>query len=613
VEDNVRNDLLQHFASCFELLDTRPVYEWAKENAFLPMGYEKRGKFNPPAHIILPMSWLNDSSVRGITLAAAVQNLKSTSNEIYTLFTILQSPGNMLRIHQKDDAAQECMTTRIIPMMGNNEKLRAILKASTYNAKTGFLKLPNGTFIKSCGPSKNNLQSKTIKYLVIEELKFFDDPTLLYEAVARTERYEKTRKIIICSEPDFEGSTLHAEFSQGDQYVFGWHCPSCKKLQPYEFNGERDGKYFGLVWSPQNEEGTLSDDARTNDTRLVCQHCFHEVKDTADNRLALINRQDNYILTAKGKKSEYKAASWSCFVDPEKSYKSIAQDYLTAKRNYEATGIREHIHRFYNKKMGIFTKQGLQIDLPKLMADVSSNDGKWPDETHRFLTIDVQKGCMYWVVSAWSNKVAEARLIDWGVCVGYDEITNIKNKYGIKPMHIAIDSGDDTKPIYKESVQRGELFTDGKGKKHFVPWVCLKGDGGKITPKISYKHPDGEKYYGMETRPDCQWPAGSKFSQFRARLYLWSNYSVKTILSNIRDGKVPFKLRYNERADETFTKQMFSEEINPKTGRFDSYDRPNHLWDCMCMALVLALMSKCYIPEASSVTLPTVKEEAQKT
>ena len=65
--------------------------------------------------------------------------------------------------------------------------------------------------------------------------------------------------------------------------------------------------------------------------------------------------------------------------------------------------------------------------------------------------------------------------------------------------------------------------------------------------------------------------------------------------------KLPFKFRFNNRADETFTKHMYSEALNPKSGRFEPHtkDTPNHLWDCMCMTLVLALMSKCYIPDAT--------------
>jgi hypothetical protein len=46
---------------------------------------------------------------------------------------------------------------------------------------------------------------------------------------------------------------------------------------------------------------------------------------------------------------------------------------------------------------------------------------------------------------------------------------------------------------------------------------------------------------------------------------------------------------------------MYSEHLNQKSGRFEknSESVSNHLLDCMCEALVLALMAKCYIPEAS--------------
>jgi len=608
----IQRELVKSFTDGFVPMDTRKVWEWAKDNVNLPGSYAITGKFNinVSPYLKKPMEDLTNNSIRQINFACSTQTFKSGVNEIYVPYVILQNPGNMLRIHQNDVAANTCMETRILPILANNEATRLLMDGVTFNKKEGLLNLPNGMFVKSCGTSINNLQSLSIKYLVLEEVCFYENENVIEEAFARTSYYEKVKKIIIASQPDIEDSPLHKQYMKGNVYEWGWRCPNpeCNMLQLYEFNGERNGKHFGLVWLPNNASGSLTYDERTNDTRLVCQHCFHEVMDTDENHITLVANGD-YIQTHKGEET-ISSYTWPAYVNKDKSFKLVAMEYLTAKTTWDNERINEKMKVWKNKTLGKFWGIGEIISTPKLLQDLYNPSEKWPEETHRFLTIDVQQDCNYWLVTAWSNKVAEARLIDWGVCVGFDEINEIKRKYNVHPLCVAIDSGNDTKPIYKESIQRGELYTDKQGKKHYAVWTCLKGDGGKLNARVVYKHKDGiDRYYAPETYQDCQWESSSKYRTLRARLVLWSNYSIKTILTNMRDGKIPFKFKYNERATETFNKQMYSEELNPKSGRYEKIHADNHIWDLMCMSLVMSLMSKCFVPAASSVTPATIPQE----
>jgi hypothetical protein len=147
----------------------------------------------------------------------------------------------------------------------------------------------------------------------------------------------------------------------------------------------------------------------------------------------------------------------------------------------------------------------------------------------------------------------------------------------------------------------------------FAQWTCFKGDGGAgLVPKKFYKHKvtekdgkttiDIDKLYSTLTQVDPQLPSTSKFKPFRANLYAYSNYSVKTILQGLRDHKLPFNWKLNERANADYNIQMFSEEVNPKTGRFEQIGNvPNHIFDMEAMQLVMALQADCYHPEASSI------------
>lgn len=599
---NLENELLKSFTSGLQKIDTRYVYEWCADNIKLPPTYAINGRFNVELSPYLkkPMRDLTDNSIRQINLCCSTQTFKSGINEVFTPYCILQNPAPMLRIHQSDPAANTCLETRILPMLRNNDSIKLLLTGVKYNSKNGVLNMPT-MFIKSCGTSENNLHGLSIKYAILDEVWLYTDKEVVDKVKARLTAFEKNYKLIITSQPDIEGSQLWGEYNKGNIFHYGWRCPSCQKLQTYEFNGEKNGRNYGLIWLPNNQERTLSYDERTNGTVLVCQHCFESVEDNEDSRISLVQNGD-YIQIQNGNPT-IASYSWPCFVNKDISFKKIATDYLEAKTEYRNTGLDEKLKLFRNQKLGLFWKRNELIDSQKLLLDTYNTNEKWLEESHRFLTIDVQQKVIYWLVTAWSNKVSEARLIDWGVCVGFDEINAVKIKYNIHPLCIGIDSGNDTVPIYKESVQRGEVITLKNGKKFWAQWMCLKGDGGKLTPRLSYKHADGsDRLYSMQSEKDCQWAYGSKYAKLRARLFLWSNLSVKTILANIRDGKLPFKFKFNERADETFNQQMYSEQLNSKTGRFEQVNGiENHLWDCFAMSLTMALMAKCFVPEASNI------------
>ena len=82
---------------------------------------------------------------------------------------------------------------------------------------------------------------------------------------------------------------------------------------------------------------------------------------------------------------------------------------------------------------------------------------------------------------------------------------------------------------------------------------------------------------------------------------LFSNYSIKTILTGLRDKKIEFNWKLNDRATTEYTRQMFSEELTIK-GIYEQINKvPNHLWDLECLQLLAALMSDCYHPSASQM------------
>ena len=609
-------------------IDTRPLWEWLHEACPLPNVFNPPGRFNIDFYPYLrrPMEdLLDDAGCKQLNLAACTQAGKSLLQQVFIPYIILESPGPCLMIHDTQDNAKRVAEERIIPLLKNNPDIKRMLNLSRFAARKTGIQLPHMTF-RISGPAESNILGYSAKIVLADEIWRWQadgHKGVIEKLKNRQSAFNATRKMVLAGQPDFEGSDWHKECTKGFWWEWGYKCPKCHTLQLYEWNGEKDGKFFGMIFdkTEEDEEEKPNYDKKAASARLVCQHCFHEIADTPTNRAELMSNGD-YILIHKGNDSSIHTYSWSQFCNRSVPFKQISLAYFDAVIEKRTLGLRIKHELFRTQTLGKFWKFGQQVDTRKLMTEAYSSSEEWPDETIRFLTLDPQKDYINFLVRAWSNKVPECRLIDWGTCAGFSEVEEIITKYKIHPLCVGIDSGNDTREVYKESVQHGKVITLKNGKRMLAQWTCLRGDGGIVFPKKFYRHkilePNGktidiDKLYSELSLVDCQWPQTSKFKMCRANLYTWSNFSVKSVLQKLRDSQLPFRWKLNERANADYNKQMFSEELNKKSGRYEQIgDTPNHVWDMECMQLVMALQSSTYCPSASDMNELTKEEEAPK-
>ena len=265
------------------------------------------------------MEDMTDNSVRQINLACSTQTFKSGIQEVLTPYIVLQDPSPVLRVHQSQPAAADCMTTRIIPILKNNSAITTLINTAKYNAKSGLYNLGN-MFIKAVGTSENNLHGLSIKYAILDEVWLYDDDNVVNKVRARTTAFEKNYKLILSSQPDIEGSQLHREYMKGNIYHYGWRCPKCNSLQLYQFEGTPGQS--GLNWTASDK---LTMDERTNHTVLTCADCHFDVTDTEDNRINLVQNGD-YIQLASGDPTIH-SYSWPAFVNKDITFKKIAMKW----------------------------------------------------------------------------------------------------------------------------------------------------------------------------------------------------------------------------------------------------------------------------------------------
>ena len=604
MEKQLQNKLIDSFSKGLKPIYTEPLYDWLHQHISLPNVYHPEGAFNVNFYPYLkrPMEDLLDNNIKQVNLASSVQAGKSLLQEVFIPYIVLEDPGPLIKIHDTQDNAKKNAEERIIPLLKNNKETKRLLEAERFGRKTG-VHLPHMTF-RQVGPAESNLVAYSARYVLGDEIWRWQadhHKDVIEKLKNRTIAFNAIKKIVFSGQPDYEGSDWHKECLKGLWWKYGYRCPSCHTLQLYEWNSESEE--YGVIMDKTEDRDY---DKKAASARIVCQHCHHEIKDTPLNRKALLTDGD-YILFHSGNDHSIHTYSWNQFVNISIPFKQIALQYLDAVIQKRTTGLRTKHELFRQQTLGEFWKVGQQIETRKLMAEAYKPSDEWPDETIRFLTIDPQKDYLNWLVRSWSNKVPESRLIDWGTCAGFNEIEEIIKKYNIHPLCVGVDSGNDTREIYKETVQHGKVIVLANKKRFLAQWTCLRGDGGVLAQRKFYKHYIQEngkkieidKLYSEVSLVDCQWSIDSKFRMCRANLYNWSNISVKSILQKLRDHQLPFRWNLNDRANADYTNQMFSEELSEKTGRYEKVHDKNHVWDLEAMQLVMALMAGTYCPSAS--------------
>jgi phage terminase large subunit GpA-like protein len=201
---------------------------------------------------------------------------------------------------------------------------------------------------------------------------------------------------------------------------------------------------------------------------------------------------------------------------------------------------------------------------------------------------------LYYIVTAWTKN--EIKILDKGWTSTFEEIEKIREKFQVKHVRVAVDSGNCATLIYNTCNRFGRLGTIG-GKQIWLSWLAFKGS--KYT---YFKHKEGnqeiKKYYSEEVRIDSKSNEKYQGKTF-CRLYHWSNPSIKDIASRIVKNQSNIKLIMN--GDDKEFEEMLNVEvkvkvIDKKTNMPDwrwinKSGKPNEAWDCLCMNICQAMMS----------------------
>ena len=602
-------ELLDTFRQSFNSPYTGGFRKWCEEQIILPSAFAIPGKLDLSISPYLhePMAAIDNPLIKQINLVMATQIGKTLVTELWFPYIIINCPGPCMRIFNIKELSGTFMENRLIPLLKNCEPVKLLLSLDRFSSKKTGINLPHMSIVTG-GANDGLAHGSSIKYLVCDEVHAWD-VGFIKKFIARTTAFAGRRKIVIASQPNEQGSELEKYYLMGSVYEWQWECPHCKVRQPYVWNKRRnDGSFAGFNWDSilnNDENGTTNIALSSKTCWLECDPCRYKIKDNPSNRRQL-NDTGKYICIKNDGAND--VVSYTCpnFVNINLSFESISADYMLAKKIKRQTGLDDQMKTFVNQTLGKFYKAEPMVDISKIMlGDYKSDDNIINDNWVKLMAVDCQRSGLvkYFVVREFNKNGTESRRIDFGICRSWDEVENIRKKWNIPFPGVIIDSGDGaaTVEIYQQCVIHGQVYKLNNGTLGYACWTPSKGDGAKL----SYKHKDNIlRYYSEITSCDPCFPQGHKLKGISAPLILWSNFSVKSILMNLRDNLIPGVSWLVDKVDQDYDQQMQSESIrdvvDKKTGitsrRFVQVGKDNHFFDCENMLLVQALRANLFSP-----------------
>jgi hypothetical protein len=595
MQRTVSNKLYDLFLSSFEPPFTGSIPQWLNKNVSFPDSSPNPGPFD-----IGLSPWLKDvytaiqnPEIEIIILRGASQTFKTGVTETIIPYWIINDPAKVLRIHHTRDVSKHFTKTRLMPMLRSCAPVAALLGKLKDKASTDLIVLPNME-ITITGPTENFQHGFSAQRLTIDEAHLIDDPGIFEKLIHRTDQFKGKRKIIISTTPGTEtyksdtlvGDELSLLVDSGRIVRRAWKCPGCGEYNIWHWSSKReDGTYSGIIWGKPvlSSEGKIDVNKTSDNAKLECHYCRKQIDDKPEERIKL-EQSAIYLPTKDTGNPKVLTFEWPAWVAPRNSFKDSCLTFFKAKEQSDSR-VYGPMQEFIQQVAGE-SWNNRQVTVKSKLKYISYNsDTEWKDEKFRFLTCDLQgDGRRYWMVIAF-DAYGNGRLIAYGCCNSWQELDDIAVKYKVQQADghnahfVGVDCGYDWRAVAQESVRHGIDVDTGDGNYERFGWLCLRGEH-----KDTFQWEDGVKRVVSEQ----QWyDAGENFPA--ARVYFWSNKSIKTLVASIRDGHNKLTLSINNN-DESLQRHLYSEYPDEK-GDWIEKSSINHWWDTLCMAYAMGLLA----------------------
>lgn len=487
---------------------------------------------------------------------------------------IAEDPGPCMWVTANEEEALKFAKERLMPSLEACPPVAALLPNDRTKKKAKEVFFPHMTLevIGSNAPSK--LQSKPRRWLLLDEVRNWP-PGALPMVLKRSRTFWNARQCVI-STPGNEHDAVHQEFLKGNQQVWVIECPKCK--EPHELLWDYMKWETDEITKPK---GRYDFDKLAETIRLQCPKCGYETWDTPSERRRLTNHGDWFETNPEAPENR-KSFTWNAVLPTWVAWRDLVEEFITSKKAL-SWGDPEPLKTFICESLGQPWQDRLKYGKRDQWEDNRKGTFKlldpWEGEHRRFLAVDVQKDCLYYVCRAFGTH-GSSRLMDYGRLPGFSELREKIDFLGVDQDDVVIDSGYNATSVYDEVTKSG------------YTWKPMKGDD------FQYFIVDGVRQSWKHTLADPAMGTAMAGMVKPVGLFVYSNPAIKDLVAEYRQGLGP-SWQIPENVTMDYIEQMNAEhreELVDTHGKvtykwINKPRRPNHYWDCECMVMVAGLVT----------------------
>ncbi|HEY4364451.1 MAG TPA: terminase gpA endonuclease subunit [Bryobacteraceae bacterium] len=313
-----------------------PLDQWAEKHFYLSSEYAPRTGpirlYNFQREVF---NAFTDENTQEIVLMSSTQMVKTLTMQAALAYIIACVPGPVLMLFEKDRDGAEFSTKRLAPMLRDSPILTGkVLETShgpgakkatnTILSKT----FPNGSLSLTGTQVGGNLASKTIQYLLMDEIDRYaadvdreGDPIEL--AMNRVMQFKPRHKVIMACSPTLEHSSkILRQYNQTDMRQYWVPCHTCGESQVLDF-------WTGVKFDKFDQHGVkLTNLERAKSARYECIHCHARWTD-----LQRINACEKGVWKARRPFAGKAGFHISHLYSPKKSIQEIVAHYLRVRKD----------------------------------------------------------------------------------------------------------------------------------------------------------------------------------------------------------------------------------------------------------------------------------------
>jgi len=414
-------NLCTAWLSAFSLPDRRPIWEWAEDSIAMPPGLTKRD-FDPSVsrHFLPIFDALADDHVRQVVIRKPLRGGGTLLSDIWHCWCRENDPGPAMAILQSDEMAKDHFQDRLRLMMQRSPSLARLLPNARHAVTNCEIKWPDGLPFYISGPGINKLQTKSIRYMSIDECWLLK-PGVIAEAEGRLGDFIKTglSKLLLISQGGTEDEDFDRRDREGTREEWEVQCLSCKGyFQPrFTHKGHSGNPRRGIRWDEHKDaEGQWDIQTCLPSVRYECPLCGHPHADGARTKSEW-NRTGRYTVTNPKAPRSKRSFHWPGTIDWP--WAKLVEFYLTARNDYHQ-GIIEPTIQFVQKYLAESQTEKTMLDEGLELRSAGNGNGEFkpsPDE-FRCLCNDRQAEGLYWSAMFAISQEGRLRLCWYGKLYG---------------------------------------------------------------------------------------------------------------------------------------------------------------------------------------------------